>query len=96
MVQRIAFRDCAPEVVRAYVDSDWAGCRKTRKSTSGGVLYLGDTPVRGWSSNQAVIALSSGEAEYVLRRLKRNECAIRISIHAERYRYGGDDHPLYR
>ena len=64
MVQRIAFRDYAPGVVRAYVDSDWAGCRKTRKSTSGGVLYLGDTPVRGWSSNQAVIALSSGEAEY--------------------------------
>ena len=25
---------------------------------------LGDTAVRGWSTNQAVIALSSGEAEY--------------------------------
>ena len=64
MVQRIAFADFAPSAIRAFVDSDWAGCRRTRKSTSGGVLYFGDTPVRGWSSNQAVIALSSGEAEY--------------------------------
>ena len=64
MVQRIEFGKYAPSVIRAFVDSDWAGCRRTRKSTSGGVLYLGDTPVRGWSSNQAVIALSSGEAEY--------------------------------
>ena len=64
VVQRIDFGDHLPSVVKAYVDSDWAGCRKTRKSTSGGVLMLGTTAVRGWSTNQAVIALSSGEAEY--------------------------------
>ena len=64
MVQRVNFAEYSPTVINAFVDSDWAGCRRTRKSTSGGVLYLGDTPVRGWSSNQAVIALSSGEAEY--------------------------------
>ena len=46
------------------MDSDWAGCRKTRKSTNGGVLYFGETAVRGWATTQAVIALSSGEAEY--------------------------------
>ena len=57
VVQRIAFGNFAPTIVKAYVDSDWAGCRKTRKSTSGGVLMLGDTAVRGWSTNQAVIAL---------------------------------------
>ena len=64
LVQRIEFAAFSPTVIQAYVDSDWAGCRRTRKSTSGGVLMLGGTPVRGWSSNQAVIALSSGEAEY--------------------------------
>ena len=64
IVQRIDFEDFAPTIVKAYVDSDWAGCRKTRKSTGGGVLMLGSTAVRGWSTNQAVIALSSGEAEY--------------------------------
>ena len=63
MVQRIPFVDHPPSVIRAYVDSDWAGCRKSRKSTSGGVLYFGESAVRGWST-QAVIALSSGEAEY--------------------------------
>ena len=64
VVQRIDFGDFSPTVVRAYVDSDWAGCRKTRKSTSGGVLMLGATAVRGWLTNESVIALSSGEAEY--------------------------------
>ena len=64
MVQRIPFEDRPPTVVEAFVDSDWAGCRKSRKSTSGGILYLGGVAVRAWSSNQNVIALSSGEAEY--------------------------------
>ena len=64
VVQRIPFADYLPTIAETYVDSDWAGCRKTRKSTSGGVIYLGGVAVRGWSSSQAVIALSSGEAEY--------------------------------
>jgi hypothetical protein len=29
------------EKVDAYSDTDWAGCPKTRKSTNGGVLYVG-------------------------------------------------------
>ena len=64
IVQQIQFADYSPTIAETYVDSDWAGCRKSRKSTSGGVIYLGGVAVRGWSSNQAVIALSSGEAEY--------------------------------
>ena len=48
----------------AWVDSDWAGCIKTRKSTSGGVLMLGSHCLKSWSSTQSVIALSSGEAEF--------------------------------
>jgi len=50
--------------IDAWVDTDFAGCRKTRKSTSGGVLRLGEHLVKGWSQTQAIIALSSGEAEY--------------------------------
>lgn len=69
MVQRIDFGDYSPSTIRASVDSDWAGCRRTRKSTSGGVMLLGGTPVRGWSSNQAAIAVSSGEtAHYAARK----------------------------
>ena len=50
--------------VSAQVDTDFAGCIKSRKSASGGVVYFGQHAVKSWSTNQAVIALSSGEAEY--------------------------------
>ena len=43
---------------------DYAGCRETRKSTSGGIIRSGFHVLRGWSSTPRVIALSSGEAEY--------------------------------
>ncbi len=50
--------------VDAYSDTDWAGCPKTRKSTSGGCLMLGKHLIKSWSSTQTSIALSSGEAEF--------------------------------
>ena len=37
---------------------------KTRKSTSGGCLMLGAHLIKSWSSTQASISLSSGEAEF--------------------------------
>ncbi len=46
------------------VDTDHAGCIKTRKSTNGGALTFGKHCLKTWSTTQAVIALSSGEAEY--------------------------------
>ena len=46
-----------------YVDTDWAGCARTRKSTSGGCVMLGAHTVKSWSSTQASVTLSSGEAE---------------------------------
>jgi hypothetical protein len=51
-------------VLTAWVDTDFAGCRKTRRSTSGGVITLGSHVIKTWSATQAVVALSSGEAEY--------------------------------
>ena len=53
-----------PGKMICYTDTDFAGCRITRKSTSGGVIMHGEHVIKTWSSNQAVIALSSGEAEY--------------------------------
>jgi hypothetical protein len=41
-----------------YVDSDWAGCSTTRKSTSGGVVHLLGTPILTWSRTQSTVALS--------------------------------------
>jgi hypothetical protein len=48
-----------------YVDSDWAGCVDTRRSTSGYVFFMGGIPVCWSSKQQAVVALSSTEAEYI-------------------------------
>ena len=52
------------EGVDVYTDTDWAGCPKTRKSTSGGCLLLGSHAIKHWSSTQSSVALSSGEAEF--------------------------------
>ena len=49
--------------VDVYCDSDWAGCNKTRKSTSGVVVTLLGSTVYTCSRTQATVALSSGEAE---------------------------------
>ena len=75
LVQRIPFEDYAPSVIEVYVDSDWAGCRRSRTSTSGGVILSGGAAVRGWPSIQGVIALSYGEAEYYAP-LKGASCAL--------------------
>ena len=48
-----------------YSDSDWAGCKKTAKSTSGGVIQRGSHYIRSWSSTQKCVTLSSGEAELI-------------------------------
>ena len=52
-----------PRNIDTFVDSDWAGCRSTRRSTSGGATRLGWHTVKTWSTTQGVIALSSAEAE---------------------------------
>ena len=52
-----------PEELTLYVDSNFAGCARTRKSTSGGVICWGSGVLKSWSKTQSTIALSSGEAE---------------------------------
>ena len=46
------------------MDTDFAGCPETRKSTSGGVIELNRHMTKQWAVTQDVTALSSGEAEY--------------------------------
>ena len=46
-----------------YTDSDWAVCRKTCKSTSGGAIMLGGHYLNIWSGTQAIILKSPAEAE---------------------------------
>ena len=54
--------DCTLDI-DCYVDSDWAGCRTTRKSTSGTVVQLLNSTVSFGGRTQGTIALSSGEAD---------------------------------
>ena len=52
-----------PEAIDVYVDTDFAGCKETRRSTSGGIVMLGGHNVKHWSKTQTTISLSSGESE---------------------------------
>ena len=52
-----------PQYLDLDVDTDFAGCKATRMSTSGGVALYGGHCLRHWSKTQTTIALSSGEAE---------------------------------
>ena len=49
--------------IQAFADSDWAGCAKTRKSTSGASLALWGVTLANSSRTQATQALSSAEAD---------------------------------
>ncbi|GKD17638.1 hypothetical protein Tco_1206796 [Tanacetum coccineum] len=49
----------------AFSDSDHAGCLDSRKSTSGGIQFLGGDKLVRWSSKkQDCTSMSSAEAEY--------------------------------
>ncbi|KAJ9561267.1 hypothetical protein OSB04_006427 [Centaurea solstitialis] len=49
----------------AFTDSDHAGCKLNRKSTSGACQFLGDKLVSWSSRKQNCVSLSTAEAEYV-------------------------------
>ena len=48
-----------------FSDSDYAGCKVDRKSTSGGCQFLGRSLVSWSSKKQNSVALSTAEAEYI-------------------------------
>ena len=54
----------AQDTITVFSDANWAGCTKSRKSTSGGVVKVGDHLMRTWNKTQATIALSSAESEF--------------------------------
>ena len=51
------------EEVTTFTDSDWAGCKETRKSSSAGVVLFGEHALKSYTRKQKVIARSSAEAE---------------------------------
>ena len=50
--------------IDTYADTDWAGCPRSRRSTCGGCIMVGSHLLKCWSSTQAGVAMSAGEAEF--------------------------------
>lgn len=48
----------------AYCDSDWAGCKETRRSTTGFCTLLGQNLISWSAKRQPTVSRSSTEAEY--------------------------------
>ena len=53
-----------PEILFGTVDGDWAGCARTRRSSSGGILCIQEAILLSWARTQTSPALSSMESEY--------------------------------
>ena len=62
--QRIHFEwQARSDMTVAFVDSDFAGCMRTRKSTAGGCILRGAHCIKSWAKTLPILALSTGEAE---------------------------------
>ncbi len=57
------YQELSKKVV-IWSDADFAGCGRTRKSTSGGVVVFGSHCLKTYSQTQDTKTLSSGESEF--------------------------------
>nr|GEU55153.1 putative ribonuclease H-like domain-containing protein [Tanacetum cinerariifolium] len=79
----------------AFSNLDYAGCLDSRKSTSGGIQFLGGDKLVSWSSKkQDCTSMSSAEAEYV----SLSACCaqvLRMRTQLTNYGFHFDKIPMY-
>lgn len=52
-----------PDTLVVNSDANWAGCKRSRKSTSGGTAMWGRHCLKAWTKTQQTVATSSAESE---------------------------------
>ena len=62
LVWHFPYQDNTDQLI-SQVDTDFAGCLSTRRSTSGGVALRGGHLLKHWSVTQTTVTLSSAESE---------------------------------
>ena len=104
-VKCFMYQNASEEVV-ACTHSDWAGCRRARRSTSGGCIHTGQHMLKFWSKTQAMVALSSAAAELVAcseGESRSSRAAVVVERHGREHRRTCDgrrkcsnwDHPTH-
>ena len=68
------------EEVTTFTDSDWAGCKETRKSSSAGVVMVGEHALKAYTRKPKIIARSSAEAELYAAALGASEVKGIVSL----------------
>ncbi len=59
--------------LKVYVDADLGEDEKTKRSTSGFVIFMDETPITWYSKLQHTVSISTAESEYY----SLNECALK-------------------
>ena len=63
-IQSFKRQEIVPKQITCYSDSNFAGCLQSRKSTSSCKIFYGKHLLKSTSTTQAVVSLSSAEAEF--------------------------------